>query len=399
MNDFENTVRQWLEDNCPAAMREPMPEAESVWGGRKEAFAHPESRVWLERMAEKGYLAPSWPIEYGGAGLSKDQEKILMQQLAAMHCRPALMSLGIWMMGPTIMEFGTEAQKLRFLPDIAQGKIRWCQGYSEPGAGSDLASLRCKAELDMSGEHYIVSGQKVWTSFADKSDFLFCLVRTDFTASKHAGITVLLIDMDSPGVSTKPIELISGKSHFCEVFLDHVSVPKQNLLGELNDGWRIAKRMLQHERQMMGEVSMGAGFNPDLISVAKRYLPEFGDDKASERISDPIVRDAVATNIMQIHAINKTSERVAAELKAGEIGMAAVILKYAMTLAVQDKAELLTALMGNAGLAWSDTDHFSSFENEAATELLFSKIQTIGGGTSEVQLNIIAKQVLQLPES
>lgn len=398
MSEFSQQVYQWIGENCPIEMRTAMPAAETVWGGRQETFASAAAKLWFQRMADKGWLAPTWPQQYGGAGLSDDEEKQLKCQLQKLKCRPAIMSLGIWMMGPTIMEFGTKEQKSRFLADIAQGRTRWCQGYSEPGSGSDLASLRCKAELDATGKHFIVTGQKVWTSYADKSDFLFCLVRTDFNASKHEGISVLLIDMASPGVTTKPIELISGSSHFCEVFLDHVSVPKENLLGEINKGWTIARRMLQHERQMMGQVNMGDNYSPDLAEIAKAYLGTTADE-GIERLTDVIRRDQIAASQMHIHTIATTSDRVAAEIKAGELGMAGVILKYAMTLAQQDKFELMTAIMGNKGLGWQDNAlNFSEQELRAAKELLFSKVLTIGGGTSEVQLNIIAKQILQLPK-
>ncbi|CAA0098068.1 Putative acyl-CoA dehydrogenase FadE17 [BD1-7 clade bacterium] len=390
---FAEEVSRWIADNCPNEMFTPMPVIEEVWGGRKEQFVNADAKVWLERVAEQGWLAPSWPKEYGGAGLDGDQVKTLKNTFKTAGCRPALMSLGIWMMGPTIMEFGNDEQKLRFLPDIAAGKTRWCQGYSEPGAGSDLASLSCKAELDTETNEYVVSGQKVWTSYADKSDYLFCLVRTDFSASKHNGISVLLIDMESQGVSTRPIRLISGASHFCEVFLDQVRVPAANLLGETNHGWSIAKRMLEHERKMMGQSDLTDNYNPVLSDFAKRYQ---GDENG--RIDDLALRDRIAGNEIDIAALDLTNLRIKEEIKAGEFPIASTILKYAMTLAYQDKFELLLEILGNKGLGWEDLQSFSTDEERAAREFAFSKIQTIGGGTSEIQLNIIAKRVLGLPD-
>lgn len=389
--EFRASVRIWLEENCPAEMRTPMPMEEAVWGGRKEAFIAPKSRRWLQAVAARGWLAPAWPEKYGGAGLGADEAKCIEEEMQSMGCRPPLMSLGIHMMGPTIMEFGSEEQKLEHLPKIARGQIRWCQGYSEPGAGSDLASLQCRAVPD--GDEYVVNGQKVWTSFADKSDFIFCLVRTDFSARKHHGISVLLIDMAFPGVSTRPIELISGSSHFCEVFFDEVRVNKKNLLGELNKGWPIAKRMLEYERNMMGGGTLSKQYNPDLVDLAKRYI-----GVSNGKLADGELRPAIANNDMRMHLVNVTASRVMAEVKAGEGGGAAAILKYAMSLACQDKFELLIAIMGHKGLGWDTGQGFSPEEVAASRDWAFSKIQTIGGGTSEIQLNIIAKYLLGLPE-
>lgn len=390
-SNFKEYVHQWLLEHCPISMRESAIGGQHVWGGRKQQFAHPDEKLWLERVREKGWLAPTWPKEYGGADLSEQDAKVIIREMQSLGCRPPLVSLGIHMMGPTIMEFGNEAQKKEHLPKIARGEIRWCQGYSEPGAGSDLASLKCKAELN--GDNYVVTGQKVWTSFADKSDFLFCLVRTDFSATKHNGISVLLIDLDSPGVSIQPIELISGSSHFCEIFLDEVIVPKENLLGQLNKGWSIAKRMLEHERNMMGQGDLGDPFKPDLIALAKDYI-----GVESGKLNDAYLRDAIATNQIQHRALEATSNRILAEMKAGSMGAASSVMKYGLTLATQNTFELLLNVLGNKALGWQDEAHFSEMELRAAKEWAFSKVQTIGGGTSEVQLNIIAKHILGLPE-
>ena len=254
---FRGETRAWLEENCPPTMRTPMTsEDETVWGGRKEIYTNPEAKLWLDRMGAKGWTAPNWPKEYGGGGLSKEEAKVLGQELGRIGARPALASFGLWMLGPVLLEYATEEQKQRFLPQIVRGEIRWCQGYSEPGAGSDLADLQSRAFLD--GDEWGSNGQKVWTSFADKADCIFCLVRTD-TATKHEGISFLLIDMDQPGITTKPIKLISGSSPFCETFLDDAKAPKENLIGRENGGWEIAKKLLMHERTNISSGGFGGG--------------------------------------------------------------------------------------------------------------------------------------------
>jgi len=237
---FRTETRAWLEANCPASMRQPIAsEADICWGGRSWKFASEDQKIWLERMVEKGWTVPTWPKEYGGAGLSKEEAFILKEEMKAIKARSPLDSFGIWMLGPALLKYGTHEQKLEHLPPIARGEIRWCQGYSEPGAGSDLASLRTKGVLQ--GDHYTVTGQKVWTSYADQSDWIFALVRTEADAPKHLGISFLLIDMDQPGVTTKPIKLISGKSPFCETFFDDAKALVANRLGKAGEGWDIAK--------------------------------------------------------------------------------------------------------------------------------------------------------------
>jgi alkylation response protein AidB-like acyl-CoA dehydrogenase len=245
LETFRAETRAWLEENCPASIRTPMPEREMPWGGRNASYPNPDTKVWMDNMASKGWTAPTWPAEYGGGGLSKEENKILQEELARIKARPALTSFGLWMLGPALLEFASEEQKKKYIGEIVRGEIRWCQGYSEPGAGSDLAGLQTKAEDK--GDHYLVNGQKVWTSYADQCDWIFCLVRTD-NSVKHDGISFLLIDMDDAGVEARPIKLISGSSPFCETFLTDVKVPKENLVGELNKGWTIAKRLLEHER-------------------------------------------------------------------------------------------------------------------------------------------------------
>ena len=200
-------------------------------------------------MRDKGWTVPDWPKEYGGGGLDRAEHKVLREEMSAIGARSPLSSFGIWMLGPALLKYGNEAQKKEHLPKIAAGLIRWCQGYSEPNAGSDLASLQTRAESD--GDDYVITGQKIWTSYANYADWIFCLVRTDPTAKKHDGISFILFDMASKGVSTKPILLISGYSPFCETFFDNVRVPKSHVVGTVNRGWDVAKYLLQHERAMI----------------------------------------------------------------------------------------------------------------------------------------------------
>ncbi|MFL6712806.1 MAG: acyl-CoA dehydrogenase family protein, partial [Sulfurifustis sp.] len=204
---FRRETRAWLETNCPQSMRGPITSyADVCWGGRNFKFASEDQRLWLERMAKRGWTAPEWPTQYGGGGLSKEQAKILREEMARIGARQPLHSFGLSMIGPAILKYGAEALKRQHIPPIIRGEIRWCQGYSEPNAGSDLAGLQTRAEDK--GDHFIVNGQKIWTSYADKADWMFCLVRTNSTAKKQLGISLVLFDMTSPGVTTRPIKLI-----------------------------------------------------------------------------------------------------------------------------------------------------------------------------------------------
>jgi len=394
LDDFRAEVRSWLEDNCPASMRTPTPEGETIWGGRRERFVNPDSKVWLERMAERGWTAPTWPAAYGGGGLNANEDRVLAEELRRINARPALQSFGIWMLGPALLEFASEEQKLEHLPKIVRGEIRWCQGYSEPGHGSDLAGLQTKAEDK--GDYYLVNGSKIWTSYADEADWIFCLVRTNMNVPKHEGISFLLFDMESPGVSTSPIELISGSSPFCQTFFDDVKVPKRNLVGELNKGWTIAKRLLQHERQMVagiGGMSALGGTGRKLEDVAKEYV---GEDNG--RIRDPVLRATITEHRINDRAFQLTMARGGEEAKAGTSdGNLASMFKYFGTEQNKRKYELMLASMGTLGVGW-EGDSFSERERNTTRQWLRSKANSIEGGTSEVQLNVIAKRVLGLPD-
>jgi alkylation response protein AidB-like acyl-CoA dehydrogenase len=381
---FREETRRWLEANCPPSMRTPMGEDEVVWGGRNARFPSDDARLWLERMAARGWTAPTWPREYGGGGLSAAEARVLEQELRRIGARPPLFSFGIWMLGPVLLEYATEEQKQRHLPPIVRGEIRWCQGYSEPGAGSDLAALQTRAEDR--GDHFLVNGQKVWTSYADQADWCFCLVRTD-PARKHEGISFVLIDMASSGVEVRPIRLISGASPFCETFFTDVRVPKENLVGEVNRGWEIAKRLLQYERQNISAGAFGGGGGVEVDEAAKAY--------AADGAIEPDLRARIAAHKMDARAFALTVRRVEQEARTGGVGPAASILKYAAARLNQDRHELLVEAMGLQGLGW-EGEGFAPEELKATRQWLRSKGNSIEGGTSEINLNVVAKRVLGL---
>jgi alkylation response protein AidB-like acyl-CoA dehydrogenase len=391
LETFRLETRAWLEENCPQSMRTPMPEDERVWGGRNATFKNPDSQVWLERMVDRGWTVPTWPTEYGGGGLSKDQATILGEEMSRLGCRTPLFSFGISMLGPVMLKYGNPTQQAEHLPKIARGEIRWCQGYSEPGAGSDLASLQTRAEDR--GDHYLINGQKVWTSYANHADWIFCLVRTD-TSVKHDGISFVLFDMTSPGVETRPITLISGASVFCETFFTDVEVPKGNLVGELNSGWTIAKELLQHERGMIAQIGRAIGGNvPGVEAIAKKYL-----GTADGRIGDAGLRDDIARHVMNDRAFALTIRRAGQESESGTAnGGASSMFKYFGTEQNKAKFELILKAAGAAALAW-EGDDYEPEEITLCRTWLRSKGNSIEGGTSEVQLNVIAKRVLGLPD-
>ncbi len=399
LSEFQASTRAWLEENCPPSMRTPMVQDEIVWGGRNELFKNPESKLWLERMASKGWTCPTWPSEFGGGGLNKDEAKILQQELARLNARPAITSFGISMLGPVLLEYASHEQKMQYIPDIVNGRTRWCQGYSEPGAGSDLASLGTKAELR--GDYYIINGSKVWTSYADKADWIFCLVRTDSQVPKHSGISFILFDMQSEGVTTKPIQLISGSSPFCETFFDDVKVPASNLVGELNAGWTIAKRLLQHERTMISSFGLASGQSDrggttSTVSSLEGAAMHYRGD--TERLSDPVLRDDIAKFKIDSEAFALTSQRSVEESKQGQGPNAtSSMLKYYGCELNKRRYELMLRAMGSQSLGW-EGDGFADDELKITREWLRSKANSIEGGTAEVQLNVIAKRVLGLPD-
>jgi acyl-CoA dehydrogenase len=389
LEQFRESTRSWLEDNCPAAMCAPISGFEDLFmGGREPEVDHPDQLVWCDRMAQRGWTVPHWPKEYGGGGLSKDEVKVLRQEMRGIGARPPLESFGISMLGPALLQFGTEDQKLEHLPKIVRGEIRWCQGYSEPGAGSDLASLQTKAEDH--GDHYIVNGQKVWTSYADKADWIFCLVRTDSSGSKHHGISFVLFDMATPGVSVKPIKLISGSSPFCETFFDDVKVLKKNLMGEEHKGWTIAKYLLTHEREMISGFGSASG-----KSIGQAAVESMGTD-ASGRLRNSVLRQNIAQYQLDTRVFGATMSRVGDEAKAGQgLGAASSIFKYYGTELNKRRNELNLAVGGESALGWEGDTYDQGLTSRS---WLRSKGNSIEGGTTEVQLNIISKRVLGLPD-
>ena len=395
LDSFRSDIGKWLEQNCPPSMRKPLgPDEDLNWGGRDKVYENPEEKLWLDRMASRGFTTPTWPKSYGGGGLSSAEARVLAEEMRRLHCRPALVSFGITMLGPVLLQYGNEEQKSEHLPKIVRGEIRWCQGYSEPGAGSDLAGLQTRAADK--GDHYLVNGQKIWTSYADYADWIFCLVRTNPTAAKHDGISFLLFDMRSPGVSVAPIKLISGSSPFCQTFFQDVLVPKKNLVGKLDGGWTIAKALLQHEREMIGGMGLGmggSGGGGSLDQLAKEYC-----GTESGRVADPVIRDQVAQHLMDSRCFTTTMRRSGDEAKSGAgPGAASSMFKLYGTEMNKRRYELLVKVLGSQALGW-EGEGFNTRELGTTREWLRSKGNSIEGGTSEVQLNIIAKRVLGLPD-
>ncbi|WP_420432342.1 acyl-CoA dehydrogenase family protein [Hyphobacterium sp.] len=388
LETFRKETRAWLDANCPESMRQPIKgEKDICWGGKRFEFASADQKAWLERMAEKGWTCPVWPAEYGGGGLSKEEAQVLKEEMERIKARPPLISFGIWMLGPALLKYGTEEQKKHYLPQITRGEIRWAQGYSEPGAGSDLAALRTKGEDK--GDHWVVNGQKVWTSYADECDWIFALVRTEPDAPKHLGISFLLIDMTWDGVSTKPIKLISGKSPFCETFFDDVRVPKENIVNEPGRGWDVAKYLLSHERANIAGGGSGAQMNP---VAAAHKSGEIDDDG---RVADPILRGDIARLTIDALAFETTLQRIKDQADSGQgVGAKASMLKYYGTELNKRRHELNMSALGSDGLLWEGDD---PEDGDPARSWLRSRANSIEGGTSEIQLNILAKRVLELP--
>jgi len=387
---FRAEAREWLEANFPKSLGKDV-------AAQASALMSPEKptgdlALWKERMGQKGWGVPTWPKAYGGGGLSAAEARVLAQEMAKIGAVNPIGGMGVGMFGPTLLEYGTEEQKQKYIPDIATGTVRWCQGFSEPGAGSDLASLQTKAEDK--GDHWIVNGSKIWTSGGQYADMIFCLVRTDQT-KKHEGISFVVFSMHQPGVEVRPIKLIAGNSPFCETFFTDVPVPKENLVGPLNGGWTVAKRLLQHERSGMNGGRSGGGGSPVSLGVmAKTYV---GEDEAG-RLADSDLRTRIIMNEIDRRAVQQTVQRAALEAKGNSGPSAATsIMKNAFMKATQDHAELTLEVMGHQGLGW-EGDTFSEEERTAVRTWLSGKAGSIYGGSNEVQSNIIAKRILGLPD-
>jgi alkylation response protein AidB-like acyl-CoA dehydrogenase len=390
---FRSEVKSWLEANFPESLRkDPAAQLAAQMGGTESE----DAKAWRKAMGDKGWGTPTWPAEYGGGGLSRQQARVLQEEMASIGARNPIGGMGVMMFGPTLIEYGTEELKRQHLPGIIKGEVRWCQGYSEPGAGSDLASLQTRAEDK--GDHYLVSGSKIWTSGANLADWCFCLVRTD-PAKKHEGISFLLIEMKSPGVEVRPIRLINGTSPFCETFFTEVKVPKDQLFGPLNGGWTVAKRLLQFERDNisagLGGGSIGAPVTALTVDQAAR---EYVGLDETGRLADSDFRRRVTEHLMEARAFQLTVRRAADEAKSGNGPSAATsIMKYAGAKIAQDRNELIVEALGSRGLGW-EGEGFAGPELAAVRTWLRSKGNSIEGGTSEINLNVVSKRVLGLPD-
>lgn len=389
---FRTEVQDWIASSCPDSMRLGVVHFEDAY----DVYQTDDALQWRDAAAERGWTAPAWPEKYGGGGLDADHVRVLQEEMARVKALPPATGMGFVMIGPTLLEFGTEEQKLRHLPRIVSGEAQWCQGYSEPGAGSDLAGLQTKAVLD--GDQFIINGQKIWTSGAQHANWMFALVRTDPHAPKHDGISFVLLPMDQPGVTVKPIKLISGSSPFCETFFDNAIAKREDLVGELNKGWTVGKRLLQYERsgatrRAPKEKRKKPTLNP-YAAIAGQYI---GTDDAG-RIADAAARDDITRQVMQERALALTTTRVVEESRSqGAPGAATSIFKLVGSTLAKEGAQLRSTLRGVAGLAW-EGNVFSAEELESTRSWLRDRAVTIYGGTNEVQQNIIAKRVLGLPD-
>ncbi len=398
LESFRAEVRGFLEESAPESIRGWVNQ-DGYWGGKNPELPHPDAKRWCDIMAERGWTCPTWPKEYGGGGLDKAQAKVLDQELGRLKLPPPLTGFGLSMIGPTLLQFGTEEQKQEHIPRIIRGEIRWCQGYSEPNAGSDLASLQAQAVID--GDEITLNGQKIWTSYGDKSDWMFVLTRTDNNVKKQQGITFLLIDMEQPGVEVRPIKLISGASPFCETFFDNAKASTGNIINGLNGGWTVAKALLGHERNMIGNVFGGGGPRGERRGAPRNPLAELGRAYLGEqdgRIADQVVRDRISQVSVDHQAFLLTMQRNNDNLKAGHRpGPESSIFKIYGTELNQRREELMLSIRGPQSVGWEGPG-FEEAETTQTKAWLRSRGNTIEGGTSEVQLNIIAKRVLELPE-
>ena len=388
---FREETRVWIEENCPPGGRG----SGQIPFGSRQVELEADTALWLERMAEKGWTVPTWPKAYGGAGLERDHYEVLIDELKKAGARTPLTGRGVNYIGPTILEFGTDAQKQKWLPICARGEGAWAMGYSEPGAGSDLASLNTRAVRD--GDRYLLNGSKMWTSDATLCDYIFVLVRTSPEKPKHEGITLMLVDMHQPGVKVSPIQLISGASPFCETHFEDAVVSVDDVIGGVDRGWTVGKRLLQFERSTHAGINI-SGSQGGRSEESK--MPEWVGDyvsKVSGKLSDPALRKWLTEFEMNSHAQRLTQRRAIEELSSRAPGFTSSAVKLTNALNIQNGDELLVAAMGHQGLRW-DAQTADQQELAVLQKWLYQKSLTIAGGTKEVQLNIIAKRVLGLPD-
>jgi alkylation response protein AidB-like acyl-CoA dehydrogenase len=372
---FRAEVRAWFEANLPASLR-----------GRTNRPPPDELMPWYYALSRKGWIAPHWPKQHGGMGATLNQQIIMTEELGRVGA-PHLPAQGLHHIGPILIEFGTEAQKAKHLPPIIDGSVIWAQGYSEPGAGSDLASLATRATLQ--GDQFVVNGQKIWTTWAHHSQWMFALVRTDPNAQpRHAGISFILLDLKSPGIRIRPIRTIAGDDEFAEVFFDDVVVPAENLVGKLHDGWRIANALLGHERL--------GNSNPQFALIALDRIKTMA--RATGVMDDPAFRDRLAAASINVTALAAVfSHAVDLVNRERSPGPESSIIKIYGTELLQSLNDLLVEAAGSD----ASIEHplMTAFgEVDVSTPFLQVRRATIYGGSSEIQRNIVARRVLNLPQ-
>ena len=382
LESFRNEVRDFLADSLPDELRV----------GNRPDLPEAPLREWRDALAERGWFTPEWPVEYGGAGLNHDEANVLKSELRAVRA-PVESHTSIRLLGPTLLEFGTEEQKRQHLPGVARNRVRWCQGFSEPGSGSDLASLQCRAERD--GDDYVINGSKIWTSGADTADWIFCLVRTDFDAPKHRGISLILFEMDQPGVEVAPLKLIDGSAQFCQVFFDNARARADQVVGPLHGGWTVAKSLLQHERTTDSS-TLGEMKGESKETIAELVIREVGLNDGV--LADPTLRERLAALEIDTRALDLTMQRAGEAARAGHKGRAVgTVGKFRWANLMKAEQDLAMDAAGSGGLGWEGPG-FEPAQLERTREWLFSRANSIWGGTDEIQKNTIAKRVLGIPE-
>jgi alkylation response protein AidB-like acyl-CoA dehydrogenase len=395
LNTFREEARAWIRANAPRSLWGTSGSGpfEGYSGGAKKTASDPDILDWRDRGIEKGWTAPSWPKKYGGGGLTLAHEQIIHEELKAIGVPRPIAGQGLAMFGPVLLQYGNDEQRAEHLPKIARGEVRWCQGYSEPNAGSDLANLQLRAERD--GDEFVLNGQKIWTSHAHLSDWIYCLARTNPNApKKQMGISVLLADMNTPGITVRRIDLISGYSPFCETFFDDARVPAKNLVGKLDEGWTIAKAILEHERSSIGRsiARQPGSAEREVVARARKHL---GVERGP--IPDPLLRDEIARLGMLDEAFHLTLSRIEQSSQGSMPGPEGSISKIVGSELKQRRFELGMKVAGIQGLGWEGPG-FDHDDLEYTRDWLRSRATTIEGGSSEIQKNIVSKRVLGLPE-
>ncbi len=384
---FRADLRAWLRAHAPEGLER------VVGGGASTPERLDALRAWQRTLHDGGWAAISWPRAWGGRDASASQVAIFNEEVALAKLPNTINSIGIWNIGPMILAVGTEEQKRRWLPPMLSGEEIWCQGFSEPGAGSDLASLRTRGIVSDDG--FVVTGQKIWTTYADIADRCLALVRTDPDARTHEGISALVIDMHAPGVSVRPIVEITGDAGFNEVFFDDVHVPRENLVGELNGGWDAAMRTLANER--MGTMTLGIQLRQqldELVTLARTL--RHGRRPA---LDDPVIRDRLARLHQDVQTVRLLAIKAMTKSARGEPTTVEVALgKIAWSVAMQRAAELAVELQGAAGLTWRGSTRAAE-AGRWQHALVHSRMTTIGAGTTEIQKNILAQRGLGLPRA